>query len=126
MLKKVRVFAIVIIFFYSGIAYLLIHFNNYGQDEILGFIFAGILTTINIIATLFLLEKTIQKPAKQFLKSFMTSTLLRLFFLLLIFLLTMTMVTLNHFVFGIGFFILYFLFQMIEIYILHTNKQINK
>jgi len=123
MLRKITSFAIAILLIYSAAAFLFISYKDFGKSEILAFVFAGLLASINIIITLVLIEKNLQKSEDNFVKSFMLSTLIRLFFLILIFLLIVTIVSLNHFVFSIAFFILYFLFQMVEIYILQTLKQ---
>ena len=123
MLKKITLFAIAILVVYSAVAFLYISYKDLGKQEILAFVFAGLLASINIIIALTLIEKNLQKSEENFVKSFMLSTLIRLFFLILIFLLIMTILSLNHFVFSVAFFILYFLFQMVEIYILQTLKQ---
>jgi len=126
MLKKSLVFSLIVLIGYIAIAYILIKINNYGQAEIAAFIYAGILAVLNLILTMFFIDKNLTKKQNEFIKSFMQSTILRLVIILAIFFTIVLLMQLNHFVFSIGFFILYFLFQMIEIYILHTNKHAGK
>ena len=122
MFKKTLKPAVLIFSLYIIISYLIVRKYDYGEPEILSFILAGALAVVNLFLTVFLIEKNLAKNKNEFIKSFLQSTMIRIVILLAIFFTLLVIMSLNHFVFGIGFFILYFLFQIIEIYILHTNK----
>ena len=122
MFKKTLKPAVLIFSLYIIISYLIVRKYDYGEPEILAFILAGALAVVNLFLTVFLIEKNLTKNKNEFIKSFLQSTMIRIVILLAIFFTLLVIMSLNHFVFGIGFFILYFLFQIIEIYILHTNK----
>lgn len=124
MFIKTLQFTIPLIFIYTVVAYFIIDTYDQSEPEILGFVFAALLALINIFLTAFFLEKNLKKKGKEFVKVFFRSTLIRLAIILMIFFTILVKMSLNHFVFGVGFLILYFLSQMIEIYILHTNKHI--
>ena len=126
MLKKTLKPSIVIFLLYIIISYLVVQKYDFGDPEILALVLAGALAIVNLFLTVILIEKNLTKNKNEFIKGFLQSTMIRMLILLAIFFTIMVLLSLNHFVFGIGFFILYFLFQMIEIYILHTNKQTNK
>jgi len=126
MLKKSFLLSAVVIITYLSVAYILIRTYNYNDPEIQAFIFAGILALLNFVLALIFIDKNLTKKQNEFIKAFMHSTILRLVIILAIFFTIILLMPLNHFVFSIGFFILYFLFQMIEIYVLHTNKQAGK
>lgn len=126
MLIKTIQFSLPVFFLYTIAAYLIINSYNLGKPEISGFVYAGLLALLNIFLTAFFLEKNLKKMGKEFVKVFFRSTLIRLAIILMIFFTILVKMSLNHFVFGVGFLILYFLSQMIEIYILHTNKHMGK
>jgi uncharacterized membrane protein len=122
MLKKSTRFSLIIFVLYTVSAFLIMQKPNYGNPEILAFLSAGILAILNLVLTVLLIEKNLAKNKNEFIKSFLQSTIIRVVILLAIFFTILLIMPLNHFVFSVAFFILYFLYQMIEIYILHTNK----
>jgi hypothetical protein len=126
MLKKSLLLSVVVIITYVSVAYILVRTYNYNGPEIQALVFAAILALLNFILALIFIDKNLTKKQKEFINALMKSTILRLVIILAIFFTIILFVPLNHFVFSIGFFILYFLFQMIEIYVLHTNKQAGK
>ena len=126
MLKKSLLLSAVVVITYASSAFILVRNYNYKEPEIQAFVFACILALLNFIIAVILIDKNLAKKQNEFIKAFMQSTILRLVIILAIFFTIILMIPLNHFVFSIGFFILYFLFQMIEIFILHTNKQAGK
>jgi len=126
MLKKSLPFSALIVVIYISAAYIIIHNFDYGQAEIKAFIYAGMLAILNMVLALIFIDKNLTKNQNEFMKSFMKSIIIRLVTVLAIFFTILLVMSLNHFVFSIGFFILYFLFQMIEIYILHTNQHAGK
>jgi len=126
MLKKSLLLSAVVVIIYASSAFILIRNYNYKEPEIQAFVFAGILALLNFVMAVILIDKNLAKKQNEFIKAFMQSTILRLVIILAIFFTIILMMPLNHFVFSIGFFILYFLFQMIEIFVLHTNKQAGK
>jgi len=124
MLYKSLLPSLIIFILYITVAYFLVQLKDYGRQEILALVLAGALAVINLVLTVFFIEKNLAKNKNEFIKGFLKSTIIRIVVLLAIFFTIMIIMSLNHFVFGVGFFILYFLFQMIEIYILHTNKHV--
>ena len=126
MLKKSLPFSALIVVIYISVVYIITHNYHYGQAEIMAFILAGMLAVLNMILAMIFIDKNLTKNQNEFMKSFMKSTIIRLATVLAIFFTILLLMSLNHFVFSIGFFILYFLFQMIEIFILHTNQHAGK
>ncbi len=123
MLKKsaLHISAILVFFF---IVSLLLYFSfNYGKKEILSLAAAGLLVSFNFIITLYIIDKNLTTRKNSFVNSFLIMTLIRFVFLLIIFFTIVSLDTINHFVFSAAFFILYFLFQMVEVYNLHTFKE---
>jgi len=126
MLKKSFKYISWILVAYSILALVLYLSDKIGKPGLLGFLFAGVICTGNVLFTLFFIKKILKKPDIEFVKGFTQSTLIRLFTLLAIFFTIVLKTPVNHFVFSVAFFILYFIFQMVEIYILHTYKQSGK
>ena len=126
MLKKTIQYSSAVLVLYAAVSYILVHSYQYNVPEITAFTLAGALALLNLFLTVFFIDKNLTKNQNEFMKSFLQSTIIRLIIILAIFFTILVAVSLNHFVFGIGFLILYFLFQMIEIYILHTNKHAGK
>ena len=105
---------------------IIVKINNYENEDILALTAAGGLAFINLALTVFFIKKNISKNNIEFIKGFFLSTIVRIIILVAIFFTIVLKLPLNHFVFGVAFFILYFLFQIIEIYFLHTNKDLGK
>ena len=122
MLKSFFRYSLILFVGYGVFSSLLVFVKDYQKGEISALLLAGILALINIVFVVFFLVKKLGRPEKEFVSSFWRITLMRMVIILAIFFTILTKITLNHFVFTVAFFILYFLFQMIEIYILHTAK----
>jgi len=123
MLRKSSLPFVIIFVLYIVSAFWIAENNDYGSPEILALLCAAILAGLNLFLTVYLIEKNLTKNKNEFIKNFLQSTIIRIVILLAIFFTIVVIMPLNHFVFSVAFFILYFLFQMIEIYILHTNKR---
>ncbi len=123
MIKKSFRYIVVFLFFYFFAAIIMYLNGKIGYPEGLGLFLAGVLCALNVLTTLFFIKKNLKKEGIEFVKGYTRSTLIRLFLLLAIFFTIVLKMPVNHFVFSVAFFILYFLFQMIEIYVLHTYKQ---
>ena len=126
MVKHAIIFSIGLMTLYFSLVGVLNIYNDYDTQFIKGFVFAAILAVINIIITIFFIDFSLKKPTNEFVKIFLGTTILRLILVLTIFFTIVWVVSLNHFVFSVAFFILYFLFQIMEIYLLHTYKQSGK
>ena len=122
MLYKTLQYSLISLLIYVVIALIIIQLNNYGIAEIIGFISAGLLALLNLLFTMVFIKRNIKKDYRMFIKGFGQSTIVRIVIIAAIFFTILLILPLNHFVFGIAFLILYFLFQMIEIFILHTLK----
>ena len=123
MLRKSLPFSFIVIITYISVAYIIVGSYQFGDAEIQAFILAGVLAILNMILAMVFIDKNLAKHQDEFMKSFMQSTIVRLVIVLAIFFTIILLMSLNHFVFSIGFFILYFLFQIVEIYLLQTVKQ---
>ncbi len=126
MIKKSSKYLSLILFAYFIVVILFYLNDKIGKPEILAFLLAGAVCTLNVLFTLFFIKKILKKDDIDFVKTFIGSTLFRLIILLGIFFTIVLKLPVNHFVFSVAFFILYFLFQAVEIYILHTFKQSGK
>lgn len=113
---------VTLLLIYAVISFLIVSYKDYSVEFGKAFIFAGFLGSVNIFLNIFFVVKNLKKRNNDFIQSFWKSILVRMFILLGMFFTTLVNVHLNHFVFTAAFFILYFLFQIIEIYILHTAK----
>lgn len=122
MLYKTLQYSLLSLLLYAIIASIIIQLNDYQLSEIIGFISAGLLALLNLMFTMVFIKRNIKKDYREFIKGFGQSTLIRIVIILAIFFTILLKLPLNHFVFGFAFLILYFLFQMIEIFILHNFK----
>ena len=122
MLNKTLQYSLISLLIYVVIALIVIQLNNYGIPEIIGFISAGLLALLNLLFTMVFIKRNIKKDYRMFIKGFGQSTFVRIVIIVAIFFTILLKLPLNHFVFGTAFLILYFLFQMIEIFILHNLK----
>lgn len=107
---------------YSLISVAILYYVNFQDGLGKALLYAGLLGSINVFLNIFFAVKNLKKPDNDFIKSFWMSIFFRMLILLGMFFTILIKVPLNHFVFTVAFFILYFLFQIIEIYILHTAK----
>jgi hypothetical protein len=122
MIKKTFSYSLLILIFYLAISYILIVQFNYDDEKIYGLVTAAILAFLNVLTAIIFISKNLTKNDREFVKSFVLSLSVRLVILLAIFFTIVLKMPVNHFVFSTGFIILYFLFQIVEIYVLHTNK----
>lgn len=119
---KIYAYSGIGIIIYAIVATIVVTVNNYDQLDILALIIAGGLALLNLFFTMVFIKKNIHKRNTAFIKGFFLSTIVRLIILVAIFFTIVLNLPLNYFVFGVSFFILYFLFQIIEIFFLHTNN----
>lgn len=119
---KIYAYSGIGIIIYAIVATIVVTVNNYDQSDILALIIAGGLALLNLFFTMVFIKKNIHKRNTAFIKGFFLSTIVRLIILVAIFFTIVLNLPLNYFVFGVSFFILYFLFQIIEIFFLHTNN----
>ncbi|RMH61767.1 MAG: hypothetical protein D6677_11200 [Calditrichaeota bacterium] len=85
-------------------------------------LWAALLMGLNILMEAFNLKYAAQKTTDDFVKNFFRGKLVRVVIILAIFFTIYVNMAANGFIFIVVFFILYFLFQIIEIYIFHTHK----
>jgi len=123
MLKRSIILSTILLALYIIASLLLFNINQWAFKEIISLGLAGIMSFLNMAITLFIIEKKLKKSHNEFVKGFIVSLVSRMVVLIAIFFTIEAKMVLNYFVFGIAFFILYFLFQIIEIYILHTHKR---
>ncbi len=96
---------------------------GHGTDGMVSAVAWGtLLFFINMILDTFFLIKSLKNDADSFVKRFFRGKLVRVVIVLMIFFTIWVFVALNRFIFVVTFFILYFLFQIIEIYILHKHN----
>ncbi len=97
---------------------------NFNDQQIKGVIFSGILATLNIFLALIIIILTISKDLRFFIKIFLTSIIIRFLVMLAIIFTIIKFIQVDLFVFLASLFILYFMYQIWEVFILHSN--INK
>lgn len=121
MLKKTLKYSLFVLISYALTVYAFYYGLDLGKAEIYGFSLAGSVNLLNFVSAMFFVERSLSKSNHEFIKAFVRSTIVRVVILVGIFFTIVLIMPLNHFVFSVSFVILYFLFQMLEIYILHTN-----
>lgn len=126
MFNKIYKYSGILFLVYMLVAAIISFAEKYDDLDILALIMAGVLALLNVFLTIFFIRKNNNKSNQEFIKGFFLSTIVRIVILLTIFFTIVLKLPLNHFVFTVGFFILYLLFQIIEIYLLHTNKDLVK
>ncbi len=101
---------------------LLLWWGRVAEETVLGVAWGSGLFFINMILDTLFLIKSLKEDADSFVKRFFRGKLVRIVIVLMIFFTIWVFIALNRFIFVVTFFILYFLFQIIEIYILHKHN----
>ncbi len=92
------------------------------RETIWAVAWGGGLFTLNMVLDTLFLIKSMKKDADSFVRQFFSGKLVRVVIVLMIFFTIWVFAALNRFIFVVTFFILYFLFQIMEIYILHKHN----
>lgn len=92
-----------------------------GAEKINSLWISGIINTINIVVAFLIIKFTINKEEKKFMKSFFAGMGIRVLALLAIILFLLSKNYIEQFTFIISFFILYFLFQIWEIWLINSH-----
>ena len=101
---------------------LLLWWADAGEGTVYGVACGSVLFIINMVLDTLFLIKSLKNDADSFVKRFFRGKLVRIVIVLMIFFTIWVFIALNRFIFVVTFFILYFLFQIMEIYILHKHN----
>jgi len=121
MIQNMTKYGAVILLLYSAGAWLFLSGSESGKEDLQALILAALLALLYMVASAYSVHRVLKKPAGEFVRSFMKNMIIRMGGLLAIFFTILLIIPLNHFVFIASFFILYFLFQIVEIYLLHNR-----
>ena len=113
----------VIIFFYIISGWLLSVLNGFDTMQNTALIVSGILCTVNIVLSFIILIAAYDKDIKGFMVQYFGGMAIRLLFLLLSIFLILKFSRIDIFVFILSLFVLYFIFQMLEIYFIHSYQK---
>ena len=116
---------LIILALYIVTCFTLNQFYEYTLEILKACLYAGIIAVINVLIAFFSIIFIGRKPAANFTKLFLITFSIRFLFLLGIIIIILLKGEADQFTFLVSFFILYFLFQIWEIYIIHRHlKQV--
>lgn len=112
---------LIILAAYIVTCFTLNQFYEYTPEIKRACLYAGIIAFINVLIAFFSILLIGKKPAANFTKLFLITFSIRFLFLLGIIIIILLKGGADQFTFLVSFFILYFLFQIWEIYIIHRH-----
>ncbi len=121
MIQNMIKYGAVILLLYAVGSWFYLGGSESGEEDLRALVLAALMALLYMIASAFSVHRVLKKPSAEFVRSFMKNIIIRMGGLLAIFFTILLIIPLNHFVFIASFFILYFLFQIVEIYLLHNR-----
>jgi len=115
----------VIMALYAGIVWLVSGAYAFSATQNKALLIAGILSAVNIVISFMILTSSYNKDIKSFMVFYFGGMGIRLLFLLLIIFIVLKFMQIDIFVFILSLFVLYFIFQTLEIYYVHSYKKGN-
>lgn len=113
----------IVVVLYVGISWVISDLYSFGEEQILAIILSGVLSVINIIISFVIFILSYDEDINGFMKKYFGGMGLRLLFLLLSIFLVLKLMRIDIFVFILSLFVLYFIFQSIEIYFIHNYQK---
>ncbi len=113
----------VIVALYAAFGWLFSVLFGFNSMQNTALIVSGILGTINIVVSFIILIYSYDKDIKGFMVNYFGGMGIRLLFLLLIIFLVLKFMQIDIFVFILSLFVLYFVFQTLEIYYIHSYQK---
>lgn len=120
MIKKFFIGIAVILFIYVLMGWSISVIAEFSAEKIFGLQISGILATLNIVVAFFIIYFTKDKEQAQFSRIFLGSMIIRLFAMLAVIFTIFKFVTVDRFIFIGSLFVLYFLYQIWEVWILNS------
>ena len=111
----------VILLLYTATIILITSNSDISVQQQTSFIYAAILTTLNIIAVFLIIKLNFNKDVHTFNRTFFLGFGIRFIILLILIFLVLLFGRVNQFTFLVSLFILYFIFQFWEIFFLNRN-----
>ena len=121
--RKMNLSIVYVTAIYIALSFFLANFFSFSKIQNLSLFIAGILGVINIVASIVLLTFSYEKEFKEFMIIYFGGMGIRLLFFLLIIFFIIKFIRIDIFVFILSFFVLYFIFQAIEIYFIHSYQR---
>jgi hypothetical protein len=113
----------VIVIAYSALSWLFSALYAFDTTQNTALIVSGILGTVNIVISFIILTVSYDKDIKGFMVNYFGGMGIRLLFLLLTIFLILKFMRIDIFVFILSLFVLYFIFQILEIYYIHSYQK---
>ncbi len=113
----------VIVIAYSALSWLFSALYAFDTTQNTALIVSGILGTVNIVISFIILTVSYDKDIKGFMVNYFGGMGIRLLFLLLTIFLILKFMRIDIFVFILSLFVLYFVFQILEIYYIHSYQK---
>ena len=113
----------VIVIAYSALSWLFSALYVFDTTQNTALIVSGILGTVNIVISFIILTVSYDKDIKGFMVNYFGGMGIRLLFLLLTIFLILKFMRIDIFVFILSLFVLYFVFQILEIYYIHSYQK---
>jgi len=113
----------VIISVYTALSWILSALYTFDRTQNTALIVSGILGTVNIVISFIILTVSYDKDIKGFMVNYFGGMGIRLLFLLLTIFLILKFMRIDIFVFILSLFVLYFVFQTLEIYYIHSYQK---
>ena len=113
----------VIVIAYSALSWLFSALYAFDTTQNTALIVSGILGTVNIVISFIILTVSYDKDIKGFMVNYFGGMGIRLLFLLLTIFLILKFMRIDIFVFILSLFVLYFIFQTLEIYYIHSYQK---
>ena len=113
----------VIVIAYSALSWLFSALYAFDTTQNTALIVSGILGTVNIVISFIILTVSYDKDIKGFMVNYFGGMGIRLLFLLLTIFLILKFMRIDIFVFILSLFVLFFVFQILEIYYIHSYQK---
>jgi hypothetical protein len=113
----------VIISVYTALSWIISALYAFDRTQNTALIVSGILGTVNIVISFIILTVSYDKDIKGFMVNYFGGMGIRLLFLLLTIFLILKFMQIDIFVFILSLFVLYFVFQTLEIYYIHSYQK---
>jgi len=123
MVKKFILGILVILVLYSLIAWGISFIVQFSKNQILGLQISGILATVNVVIAFLIIYLAKDKEQANFAKIFLGGMAVRLVAMIVFIFIIFRYSRADHFVFIGSLFILYFVYQIWEVYILNSSQK---
>jgi hypothetical protein len=121
--KKIFLSVALIAAIYIALSSVLSYLYQFNSAQNRALVMAGILGTINVVISFIILFVSFDRGIKEFMIRYFGGMAIRVLFLLIIIFLLLKFMIIDIFVFILSLFVLYFVFQALEIYFVHGYQK---